>query len=352
MVHGFINATLKPVQDYHYNTIMDSRSSIKEMFESFFVERAKEKDRLYSAAVYFALVVTLASTFLQVLSSVYENSFRTSSDFNAVMTVSNFCRVVGVSIYSTVPTDEFDLFEEMSREGNDRFKITVSLLAGGATIIGSILSSIQEEIHETALMIPIAIWYLFNIPFKVTYGQIALKTHLGFCTWHIKLVCGAIYQCTRESTNSSSPHFFVRYFPILIAAVGLIGLTWCMYLFANTYQNRIYSVEDISTMDEKDKGFAANVLNSMVYILCVETGVQFLLSGASSLSSGGPDYFIWFVWSVADLSPLVLVFIMGKQACFTLLARFYELNVSRLQHDGAFLAELVNQCEVQTVLIS
>ena len=127
MVHAFIIATLKSVQDYHYNTIMDSRSSIKEMFESFFVERAKEKDRLYSAAVYFALVVTLASTFLQVLSSVYENSFRTSSDFNAVMTVSNFCRVVGVSIYSTVPTDEFDLFEEMSREGNDRFKIVFYL---------------------------------------------------------------------------------------------------------------------------------------------------------------------------------------------------------------------------------
>ena len=46
---------------------MGSKSIIKELFEVFFIERAKEKGHLYRAAVYFALALTLFSTFIQVI---------------------------------------------------------------------------------------------------------------------------------------------------------------------------------------------------------------------------------------------------------------------------------------------
>ena len=37
-------------------------------------------------------------------------------ELNSVMIIIIFSRIAGVSVYSTVPTDEFDFFEEMTRE--------------------------------------------------------------------------------------------------------------------------------------------------------------------------------------------------------------------------------------------
>ena len=322
---------------------MGSKSIIKELFEVFFIERAKEKGHLYRAAVYFALALTLFSTFIQVILNPGTARRYFSSD--SVITIIIFFRIAGVSFYSTVPTDEFDFFEEMAREGNERFKITVSFLTSSAVIIGSILLSLQDEIHETLLLVPIGIWFLLNIPFTISYGRIALKTHVGFTTWQIVRLCGLTYQSSKASSNSS-PQFFVRYFDVLSAVLYMIGLIWHLYLLFITHKRGIYSITDTSVKDEKDKGFAANILNTMAYINCIQTGVFYLLIGASSLSSDSPDYLIWFIWSIADILPLVLVLVIGKQTCFTLLARVYELNLSRLQHDGAFLSDLVNQCEV------
>jgi hypothetical protein len=42
--------------------------------------------------------------------------FRNSNELNSVMIIIIFSRIAGVSMYSTVPTDEFDFFEEMTRE--------------------------------------------------------------------------------------------------------------------------------------------------------------------------------------------------------------------------------------------
>jgi len=153
---------------------------------------------------------------------------------------------------------------------------------------------------------------------------------------------------TIQTRNENVVEFQVVYTSqgIVLLLSGLIGAV-------NFFQNILIPyMRNISVV----KGTPTECLYFVLYAIlfagsftCLVTGI--MLSYHSLYNDTHPNSDLFgYLDSFFLAAPLLSVMIIGKDEFFSLMARSFELNISRLQKDGALLAELASQANINTAV--
>lgn len=363
---------------------------IKLEFAMFFRERRHEKLELYRLVVVIGAWLVVISIIIIIAwgtLSILEDTWY-SYDLDVLQVVGAFFRVTGLSIYSTVPTYEFDLFYMMTRPNNWMFLwafcgvATIGcFIAGGTQIIGGGFG------YAWFMLILVGLWWFANIVWTsfVTYPRFVLLVQVFLI---VSLTDQAFSDLSTAFSGSTGNNYYIVT-PILyfLCALFILGITIVYFnkdrrrmlvdpthrpAVSSASSSQLVAGRDISLKQESqysgkdmesqkstvsildaekqkgqfnvmDRGWGADAINSSVYSLCVVVGIIYIISGITEASSGQPlsNYIVWYIAAVADLGPLIVLAIITPKKAFTLLARWFEKRPERLEKDGAFLSALV-----------
>jgi len=91
----------------------------------------------------------------------------------------------------------------------------------------------------------------------------------------------------------------------------------------------------------------AKLMYEMLYSMCIMVIVCQVIYGIYATTQLNPNRATFcFILAALDLIPFIVVYSVGHDKCFTLLVRYFEYDVHRLQEDGAFLAALIMNSRV------
>lgn len=184
--------------------------NIKHAFKSFLKNRRKEKIQVYRSIVIAGFMIMALSVLVFLILSILDNSNPNASVLSQVLFVlSTFGRVVGILIYSTVPTTEFDLFFMMSQPEHRVLKLTFSIICGIVFIVGPILylQATGGYVFNYAVFafIPIGVWMLFNVR-PVSYENIVWQFLVVVVA--IPLVCSVMFSGNSPIAYTYSAIYF------------------------------------------------------------------------------------------------------------------------------------------------
>jgi len=95
--------------------------------------------------------------------------------------------------------------------------------------------------------------------------------------------------------------------------------------------------------EDKDNWGAKSTYNFVYILFFIFMAVMFVRAIGYVIDGDKTVAVYWFLAGIADILPIIAIGILGHKKCFTLLARYYEYNISTLQKDGACLAMLVSK---------
>ena len=356
--------------------------SVKQKYAQFFKRRDEAKRKIYGNVMRlgFSMIVFGILTFAIGLGM---NNFASGGNRYAVAVIGGqILQILGVAVtvtgvvsIGTVPVDELNLDDVIDNPEYKCRKYVVSaviillevvfgvivgclppylgfvLLILALILMKSIVFSQDERFNltiqmafliQTALFLMIAFYLQAAISMSMILNQNLLWINFDDDKWtHFEnqtrkyrvefgLYCGAL-----------AAVFFVV--SVLSGRVFLRSF----YKLDNNY--RIVNVE-------RTKGDSTRILHAQLYAICGSIGVNYLITGVfnSQIYMAVSEqyslfYVSYLIQGTVALIPLVILSIVGRKKMFTVLARRFELDIHRLQKDGAFMAELIGASSVTNI---
>lgn len=375
-----------------------SKQSTRDKYKAFFKKREDKKKELYTQVGLFSLAIVIVGIILDLVSSSQEELYTVF--WYCTLVPGNFFRVLGVCMLSTVPPAELDVFKYLMDENGSTpvtnsdvvpvaagevvgvkknsyyARVAVMVTLGVALVLcGVALNSVSLSVLP--LLFGIVILYSAAPRYFPSVRIESLGNGRPYETLVLKLACLGVGLCveiaifdvyTQEATIINIIYTVIN----LTCALHILFIIYMDYYFGhyagktrNTKHYHYASLAGIArhsndptgNSDGKDPpaGWGAQSLYNMLYLLFPIYGTfAFIVNGAynvyikeNPLAILGP-----FLVAFFDLLPVVAALILGLQRSFALLARVFELERSRLQAEGAFMAALVKQTTVYDYLLA
>ena len=308
---------LNPINKSCYKSI-----SIKEKYTTFFRQRQQSKTRLYYKVSLFGLLTTFFGVGLVMfwLSGAASGNYIVENLLyrNIILIFSSFIRVFGTCIFSIVPTDELDIMQIMTDSFRVRVVlslITIVILLGFlytqvyiflTTGYNSSLIGLYDVIVGVVLFF-FSTWWLFNLKrSNIRYDILSIKAHLTVASFSFSA-------CLTEGFNYSnapyqSPFIWLE---LIKAFVWGFSLIFSLALILRDHYN--YS---------RNAGWGTKTLYNLAYVVWV-AGCFDLLTNAVPYINTNPTQFSFFIIAAfADIFPILVIFYVGPEKCFTLMARY------------------------------
>ena len=344
-------------------------SDHEKSFKDFMDERSKIKKNLYIKVSLFGVLLTLSSFASWLACWGYYKPLY-SAGFSFIIVISVFFRVLGICIFSIVPTNEVDILK---------------------VIIGS------EIYWRRFLILKCICWSLWNCLHILNYG-IDTKTIIQAIPPFIISLC-CIWCCFKNERRYEefvlqvqSIFLFILFYngliildcaygycnPFNIAGTCLIVLVffYSLYFAIEKYRQakpllekkrrdeankKVLKQADCIADIEEERGkedtqdhdetidYNVSVVYSLIYHICVLVGFYNIVIGFdwAVTYKSSTRAAMWFCQALFDFIPLVIVGVMGKEFCFNLCARMFEFDVKRQQEDGAHMAALISTCQAR-----
>ena len=282
---------------------------------------------------------------------------------------------VGVIVVSLVPVDEIDLETELSRE-NYRCRRTVVVSGVGiiSVLFMIVLLQVPPYFVQTVMILQGVLIMDDNNYHAVFLEYIGIPGYLRppkEFTLKVTQYIILAPMCFGLSTLvlGIDPHFFLRhclvegscseefieeaiipYYHIYqIALIGVgIGTTLLTPIAIYVYWHHMCKIQKA---DRRPEGIETTCLFDSIYILIIGMAIVSIGYGSASLSvtfrGGGFSFMTGFQIGsgIFQVLAIMLVLLVGKEECFSVLDRYMESDVKRLMKDGSLLSELVSSSE-------
>ena len=362
----------------------DDILSVKQKYAQFFQRRDESKCKIYGNVMRlgFLMIIFGIPTFAIGLGI---NNYLTGGNRYAVAVIGGqILQILGIAVIvtgvvsiGTVPVDELNLDDVIDNPEYKCRKYVVSavlillevvfgiivgclppylgfvLLILALILIKSIVFSQDERfnltIHivfliQTAFFLMIAFYLQKAISTAMILNQNLLWVNLDDDKW--------------THFEDQTRKYRVEYglYCGAIAAVFFVVSVLSGRIFLRSFYklNNNYKIVNV----ERTKGDSTSILHAQLYATCGGAGVSYLITGIfnsqiyfSTVSEQQYSLFYvsYLIRGTVALIPLVILSIVGRKKMFTVLARRFELDIHRLQKDGAFMAELIGASSVTNI---
>lgn len=363
-----------PVQTNSIKTNLPE-SFVKLAFKQFLEERMTHKRSIYFKVSIAGVVVAAVSYTLFLLLTLVVNAEAPvmssySVPYNIVALLSTFMRVVGLCMCSVVPTDELDFLEILLRKKIYLHRLSIAsciaMMVAAAYVIVTMCipyTAKQKTLRQLQLFatvivfvapfLIVGIWHLLSLRDGLTYQQIQRKYKYTLLlvpyTLSISLGLGSVYLLyTNDDTGHSPTLYDALSSAALVAPFGCV-LIYQLVIDNALLINRYVQYDLVKPEDESEKGGKGmKALYMLLYRICVAVTVCFWIEA--------PNSFIAYPWQDAmgwvqiglgwsDILPILVALYLGQRRCFSLVARYFEYDVSRQRMDGCFMVLLVKSCQ-------
>lgn len=331
-----------------------------ELFAAFFRNRDSEKDALYIRVVTTGIIAVLTGVLPGCIGIAL---WWTSADFSATFILGSILAVAGTAVFALgvclvciVPVAEVDLDTKLAGMPCLRYTF-IALFSFVGVSVGIGFGSFYPYFTALPLLL-IGLSILFHEPLELWTPErfrlpLSLKLSLFIMAIYVPLINLYFVAATNPilfGYNYFIPGLFSNWAATLQANSGittpLYSAAACCYVLALVYCGARWATI------ERRPGWRTSVFYSTLYSVLASTGASGSLINLTALNNADahivrastipPALSIMLV----ILLPLVVTAVYGQKKIFTLLARYFELSLSRLQHDGALMAELVSLSRV------
>ena len=323
----------------------------KSDYDIYFDKRNKDKKQTYYRVLKTAGAILFVSLFLLLGSNL---PYLLMSLVCVIS--STFIRVLGMCIYSTIPSEELDFIDMFLTKKT--FKAIASISIATLTVIQLIITIVKKIswfYFSSSLLLVTGCFWLAMLHSKVTYFYITLNIYMLFLVASMGITSMWIV-----------PFLYFRQFSYVWFACNLASvliMTICttmilLYLYTYLQENKkLYANKDQDLSEEqtlKRAALTSNLINKSLYTLFFTLGITYFFGGISfqfgvPIEYTDPDsdfYYtkeFYYLQGLFDLLPFIMIVTFGKRKCFTIVSRLFELQLGRLQDDGASLSELISQ---------
>ena len=373
-----------------------SNDPIAVKFNTFFQERESEKKRLYSKVIMFGWFIFAIGIIIGSTGITMWYAFETGTVISIIgsigATVGTFMFSLGVSIVSTVPTDEFDadkylfsrpkqlpyfklFFEVMMITCGIIFGTFSPYFPGGLIILCGLWMFVPIKDSKEKVLTP-------STPENASISRISTTSasttndEANFISTSSSI--GRLYTslqkfsfCTRVSTGGvmmfmpiSCCYMTLGIDPLYLSKSNIIfpgiWLEWTSFLHRKSHVSSptfvitglIFILCMIISMcqwyklsQKKDKGWKTAVVYNIFYCWFLSVSINLLIVNIVGVIYGFvPDDPNVLYPDIAVVTlvviPILIILVYGRENCFTFIARRFEYDVDRQQRDGAHLAAL------------
>ena len=328
-------------------------------FTTFFKERDKSKKDLYTTVVNYGFLTMIVGAMFIIVATVMLNSdgLAVRLPGSLIAVCGGVCLSAGLCVASTVPAAEFDIDEELN--ARDYLRVGMSLFIGLIGTVGGGLFSLYFPYFPSVPLLLAGVWCTLH---EVTRGFDG--------GWPLTLKFASIF----FFVNISALHVFLffTWFPSFVVAspntmflnTAVFILSWreeynkvWTALAALVFLAMLCTLWYIRTLvvpigGEKKKGWKTSVLYATAYQCLFFNGATYILNGLvlPSLTTGIPADIVWsYIFNIVlSLIPPLLLLVLGPSKVFSLMARYFEYDIVKLQEGGAKLAFLVSHASSAT----
>lgn len=327
--------------------------NIKAEFTDFYNKRLKEKHSLYTSVSQLGFFVIFPGAVLVGIGALFDMY---SVFWGICYIFGNFSKVMGLLICSIVPVDEFDCVEMFCTNWKMRYLLVsfawIYAILGG---YASYEDCFERNAYSLAFVIFADCAAIFLISCVLLFSSIYLYQRIVIVVCvNLALLCIYIGLNAMLAFSPGGNGYSLVYGPIQYVATFLI----CGLLFNDFYHGKVSSstchmrsfmcegriMHNIEWSDESKRGFGANTIYRGVLIQFLTTAVGYFANGIAALPNKS-HFLFWAFAAFSDYVPVIIIFFLGSTKTFTLLARIFEGNVKRRQHDGAVMASLIAKCK-------
>lgn len=310
-------------------------------FEKFLLRRNKEKESLYFTVFLTGFLVLVAGATINGISAIYPED---SIEYGVESILGSFGRVFGFCMISVIPVSEFDLIEKMVDPRNYylRFVIVLALLV---FTIATCASNSNSQFFSGVATIAVIASILMIISFKrkITYRLFQFIFNFGISIFGIAICF--LQLDTYYKVNDIFAFYSALIWLLFAFVAKMIGVNdWRCKRFEFSCNFSFSPDEsDIYRKIDLEEHWGGKSVYSIIYAMFfLQMIVLFLRAIGYALRGKDVVALYWFLAGVADIVPMTAVLVFGEKRCFSLLARYYEYDIERLQKDGACLSQLVS----------
>lgn len=305
--------------------VNDNKSDYPD-YDTYFSKRNADKKQTYLRVLYTAGWLVLTSLLLIILAAVPESltSF-------ILHIVSTFIRVLGICIYSTIPSEELDLIETLLTSKN--FKLAVSVGLASLCALQCTALVIQGYIAlyiASFLFLALGCFSLVMIHPNVSYFTIALVIYLVLLVGSTGLLSVQLYSFIYLSYDYV--WFVCNITCSLLYAACTVMITFYFYVYYWEYKNKDWASLQLGLSDKQKHERAAStskLLNESLYTLFFIVGIVFTISGigyqfgmnVAYLGGSTESYRAkekYYLSGFFDLLRFMTVATFGSRKCFTI----------------------------------
>lgn len=332
----------------------------KSDYDIYFDIRNKDKKQTYYRVLRTAGSMLFVSLFL-LLGSILPNLLLSLM----CVVLSTFLRVLGMCIYSTIPSEELDFINTFL--ARKRFKAVASISIATLAVIQLIITIVSKNsslYFTSSLLLITGCFWLGMLHSKVSYFYITLNLYMLILVSSMGIISMWVFPFIYFS------QFSYEWFACNLASVLIMAFCTTMillYLYTYLKENKKLHANQALTKDQdlseeqtlERAALTSNLINKSLYTLFFTLGITYFFGGISfqfgvPIEYTDPDsnfYYtkeFYYLQGLFDLLPFIIIVMFGKRKCFTIVSRLFELQLVRLQDDGASLSELISQTNTTT----
>ena len=261
-----------------------SGESSSDEFQTFLKERTTIKRNLYGQIVARSVSLSVLGLLLGVISGPIGNFFGIFGQL--LFVIGNMIRVIGVCIYSTVPTDEADFWRDIVKKEGKILRIfwtiSISIACFGLAFLYSIPFYYGRYVY-----LPQGLWYLWNLHPETTYDLMVVRTFLLFICAPVPKLVSLVYLIHMGTENYGLKLImginlgsYVCCFTYMIA----MSLHYISYLWGTNQLYFLYKSSNITLHKPcYPEGYGSTIINCLIYCASIMVGINFSLNGLAGL---------------------------------------------------------------------
>lgn len=352
-----------------------SKDFLRIAFHEFLDERKNIKYSIYLKVSILGLATALISSliFMTVAITPAGSALILSSHSQGgnviliIQAVTTFVRVVGICIFSAVPTSELDVLEIFVRRQFYRVCFSVGIAIGAsmasfAFVYISVINFPNEPsiIGLSALFysLPIVLLgfsFLLSCKQGTSYAHLQRNVKLSLLYLPYKNLISTIFEQyvfpELAKTDISFSDHDVAYFVGTIASYTVGSFVVLLYqaiIDNHFFINQMFGRQLIPPQDESSVGGKGlQSLYMLIYRIMLSYCFAYFCAGIQfSIQSNSELALFWIFLGIADILPILVAFFIGHERCFTLIARYFEYDVKRQKQDGCMMVALVKSFQV------
>ena len=345
----------RPIAPPLFSPVGDAQpsSDTRAAFLDFFEQRDAIKSGLYRKIVFSSFLAVIVSIVLIIFGTILWLGF--VSDSNVVY-FGSFCHLsgglllsLGVCASSTVPVEDFCFDKQLASRPVLRRSV-LCIIGGSGVIMGSAGLSIFPYFPGALLALSgVSCLYelCFTSPLRLTLKMSAYGVSLVLLVTQVMFIVGVNPSGLSVNLFLRGPQFaeFVANMlqnqataaPIMttcavVCSILMLGAVvfWLRMTKDQSGTTLLYVAMYCGLLTFGNVCCCLAILASVSSVFSAALVVQIGCGGSAGLC----------------LLPPLLTLLVGPRRVFTLLARYFELDISRLQKDGALMAELVASSKV------